>query len=128
MGFLGESGEINHFAVVTIFQRFFPLCIQYRSIIRPEYIYFVYHNYAIMDLIRILQTFFAQVNQPTKRLSSEEIYENRALENYFYSAMKFTCWFEEGGDMSLFPLALFDDHRAPVRGFIVSASVGVKSP
>jgi hypothetical protein len=68
MGFLGELGEIIRFAVVTIFQRFFSLCIVYGSIIRPEYIYFVYHNYPIMDLIRVLQTFCAQADQSTKRL------------------------------------------------------------
>ena len=89
MGFLGEFGEIIRFAVVTIFQRFFSLCILYGTIIRPEHIYFVYHIYPVIDMISILQTFFVQVNQITKRLNSEENYENRALENHFSLALKF---------------------------------------
>ena len=53
-GFSGKKGEIIPFTVVTIFQRFFSLRIVYRSIITPEYIYFIYHGYTIMDLIMIL--------------------------------------------------------------------------
>jgi len=44
-GFFCKMGEIILFIVVTIFQRFFPLCIVYSSIFTPEYIYFVYDNY-----------------------------------------------------------------------------------
>jgi hypothetical protein len=53
MGFLSETGENTLFFVVTIFPRFFPLCRGYESILRPEYIYFVYHNCMIMDQIMI---------------------------------------------------------------------------
>ena len=61
MGFLGEFGEIIRFAVVTIFQRFFSLCILYGTIIRPEHIYFVYHIYPVMDHDKdFAEPFFAQ--------------------------------------------------------------------
>jgi len=53
-GFLSKMGEIILFTVVTIFQRFFSLCIVYGSIIPPEYIYYDYHNYAIMHPIMIV--------------------------------------------------------------------------
>ena len=57
-GFLSEIGEITLFFVVTIFPRFFPLCRDYGSILRPEYIYFVYHNYMIIDQIMIPESIF----------------------------------------------------------------------
>jgi len=51
-GFLSKMGEIILFSVVTNFQRCFPLCIVYGSIIPPEYIYYDYHNYAILPPIK----------------------------------------------------------------------------
>jgi hypothetical protein len=53
MGFLSKMGEIILFTIVTIFQRFFSLCIVYGSIIPPEYIYYDYLNYAITHQIMI---------------------------------------------------------------------------
>jgi len=89
MGFSGEFGEIIHFAVVTIFQRFFSLCILYGTIIRPEHIYFVYHIYAVMDWIRILQSAFCSGETDSCRFSSDENYKYQALENNFFLDRKF---------------------------------------
>jgi|WetSurMetagenome_2_1015567.scaffolds.fasta_scaffold04401_8 hypothetical protein len=78
-------GKIILFTAVTIFQRFFSLCIVYESVCTPEHIYFVYHNYPVIESDKDFGSgLFCSGETDTPQFSSDENYENRVFVEFLF--------------------------------------------